>query len=126
MPVTGMIPIVMPMFWNTCHASSASTPAAISVPEQVAGELGGSADPEAQKPYEQQHQHRAEQPELLADGREHEVGVLLGHVAAVGHRPVEEALAGQPALADGRLGVVDLAGRLPQAVLQLGVRLRRP
>ena len=50
-------------------------------------------------------------PELLADGGEDEVGVLLGDVGQVGLLAVEQALAGDAARSRWRLGLVEVVGR---------------
>ena len=123
MPVTGMIPIVMPDVLEHLeheHRQHPDADRACRAGRGPAGPFARSAS--TITPNSTSTSAAADEAELLPDGREDEVGLLLGHVAAVGLRPVEEALAGEAALADGGLGVVDLAGGLRRRS-RLGVGL---
>ena len=80
-PVMGMIPMVIPTLTKTWNMSIAATPAGDQRAEQV---LRHHDDPQRapdQQRVQAQHERRADEAVLLADGREDEVGVVLGHEA---------------------------------------------
>ena len=85
--------------------------------EGVAGHLGGAQDPPRHHAEKGEHGGRADEPELLAHGREDEVGLLLGHVGQVRLRAVEQARSPEAARADGGHRLVEVVG----AALRLGV-----
>ena len=83
MPVMGMSPIVMPMFSKTEKARKAKAPAHARPAEAVTGGLGGSHDAQRDEPEQADHESRSDEAELLPDGREDEVRLLVGDVGQV-------------------------------------------
>ena len=103
MPVIGMMPIVMPMFSNIWNASIASTPTHTSTPKKSRASRAVRHVRHITIANSAEQHDRADEAELLPHRREDEVGVLLGHEAALGLRAVLETLAGEPPVGDGLL-----------------------
>ena len=112
MPVIGMMPIVIPTFSKIWNTNIARTPTQTSVPKSS---RAGCAVLQTRHTMIASRPSRVAPPseaELLPDRSEDEVGVLLGHVAEAGLVATEETLAGEPARADGDLGLVEVVGLL--------------
>ena len=93
MPVIGMMPIVMPMFSNIWNANIASTPTATQRAEEVGRQQRDAPEAPHEQPVERDQRRAADEAELLADHREDEVGVLLGHVRDVRLAALEQPVA---------------------------------
>ena len=107
------------MLTKLWKANQQTTPAATSRPNG-SGERDAIRRPAPQhRPEQGQQQRGAEQPELLPRDGEDEVGLLLGDEAPGGLGALEQALAEQPAGADGDarlVGVVADAARVELGV----------
>ena len=108
MPVTGMMPMVMPMFSKQLKAKKTKTPMQMMRPIVSLARRPMRKSRNATKASNRRIEHRSDEPQLFADGREDEVRVLFGHVAEVRLKALEETRAVQSARADGVLGVVDV------------------
>ena len=110
------------MFWKAWNANQHTMPTATQPP-------GASASRAMRSPRQHSSANSAmisaaaDQPELLAGDREDEVGLLLGHEAAVGLRPVEQPGAEQAAVGDGDVRLGDVVGRALHVVVRVGERL---
>ena len=107
------------MFWKAWKPHQQAMPAAATRPNRSPACGGDGQGAPDQHGHEQDQHARPHQAELLARDGEDEVGVLLGHEAGAGLRAVEEALAEEPAVADGDarlLGVVAGAPRVEPGV----------
>ena len=111
MPVIGMMPIVMPMFSKIWNTNMHSTPDAHQRAEQVSRRGRRPPDPPHDEPEQTDQEAGADQPELLADDGEDEVGRLLGHIGEVRLRALEQPLPGDPARPDRDLGLVEVVLR---------------
>ena len=105
MPVMGMMPMVMPAFWNTLKATKVKSPVHTRRPKTSRDWPAARRTRQAMTPRSDKQPDGADEAQLLTHGGEDEVGRLLGHVAEVGLRPVQEPGPEEPARADGVLGL---------------------
>src|SRR5262245_14815946 len=126
MPVIGMMPIVMPTFWNTWNTSMDSTPMHMSVPSRSLA-IWAVRQMRMAMSAQAEHGGRPDEAHLLPQRGEDEVGVLLRHEAEPGLGALEQPLAGCPARGDRRLGLgqVPVGGR-DRAVRGLRDETRQP
>ena len=80
----GMMPIVMPAFWNTLKATNVKSPAQIKRPKTSRDTTAACRTRQAITPSSDSSPDGADEAQLLAHGGEDEVGLLLGHVAEIG------------------------------------------
>ena len=106
------------MFSNIWNASIDKHADAHEHAEEVAREPGCSPGPPHHEGEEAEQHDRAEEAELLPHRREDEVGVLLGHEAALRLRALAETLAGEPAVRDRLLRLL--------LVVRVALRVRVP
>ena len=104
-PVTGMMPMHIPMFSNSGKGEEDEDPdaeqAAHHVPRVFANHEHAPGD-EAEQRHDGDRPNKAH---LLADRGEDEVGLLFGHVAERGLKSVEQPRAVDPPRANGALGI---------------------
>ena len=104
-PVTGMIPIVIPMLTKTWKVNMAAMPRATRAPNRSRA-VGGDHQ---QSPNDHQeggdHEDPADESQLFADRGEDEVGALLGDILEVGLLTLEETFAGELARAHRKLAL---------------------
>ena len=84
MPVTGAIPIVMPTLTNTWKRKREDDAARDDGAVQVAGHGHHPQAPPDDEQVEEQQDRRPEEPALLGERREDEVGRVLGEVVEAG------------------------------------------
>jgi len=107
MPVTGMMPIVIPMFSKQLKAKKTNTPMQMIRPScPWPGARFERA--ERHEGEQQDDQQRPDEAQLLPDGGEYEVRVLFRHVPEIRLQTVEEPDAVEATRANGVLGVVDV------------------
>ena len=113
MPVIGMIPSTIPaltMSWNRIIEAS---PAANIVPKGSFDRQPATRIRHRSSTNRTNSDHHADEPELLGEDREHEVGGLDRQELALGLRAVRQALAHPAARPDRDLCLVELvAGAL--------------
>ena len=90
----------------------------VDAPEKGVLSLGQRDESHDHHTEKGQDDYGTDEAELLANGAEDEVGVLLGHVFELRLCAVKEAFAQQAAGADGDLGLVDVVARSAGVVLQ--------
>ncbi len=93
MPVTGMIPRVIPMFSKMWNSNMQRMPTQMQGPELVPGELRGPPDPPDHHPQQPNEQPGSQEAELLADDGEDEVRFLHRNEPAAGLRALAEPVA---------------------------------
>ncbi len=81
MPVMGMTPRTMPTLTISWKSSIAGEAARERQPEGSLGAPAHDEDAPDEQREERQHDHAAQEAQLLADAREHEVGGLHGQVS---------------------------------------------
>ena len=120
MPVTGMMPIVIPTFSKIWNISMASTPTHTSMPNSSRASCAVRQMRQTMMQNSASSVAGADEAELLAHRGEDEVGVLLGHVAEPGLAALEQSLAERAAGADRGLRLVDVVLRLRECGVVLG------
>ena len=99
MPVIGSSPHTAPMLITACPTIHAVMPAARSAPNRSAARAAARMPSTANPANEREHEHAAEQAELLGDDREDEVGVRVREEVPLGPAGAEPD-AGPAAAAD--------------------------
>ena len=116
MPVIGAIPIVMPTLTKIWKSSATTMPPGDDRREEVARDRD---DPQPSPEHEQVERsriERADEAALLAEGREREVGAVLGQEVELRLRRVVDAAAVHLARADGRDRLLDVVARVRRAL----------
>ena len=87
-----MILIVIPTFWNTCHSSIVNTPAHRYVPNRSADRWAMRQIRTSTMTNSDEQDAAPDEPELLADGGEREVGPDHRDVAPLVSGPCSQPL----------------------------------
>lgn len=99
MPITGMIPIVMPMLTATWNRKIDRHAIAVDPSERFHLALAHADQTQDQDREQHDDGQAAQKAPFLADGAEDEVGALLGHEIELSLRPLQKALAAEAARA---------------------------
>ena len=117
-PVTGSMPVTAPMLTSACPTTQAVIPVAIRVPNRSGARRAARMPRTAKAPNRREHEQGADQPQLLADDGEDEVGVGVGQEAPLGPAGAQADPRHVPgAERDQRLGdLVAGVGQVPPGV----------